>query len=422
MRVFYQSVLFFILIICSFQNLQAQDFWEQLPFPDTLDITCVAVNNEGVIFVTTNTSNIYDGIFRSTDSGQTWQQVLNSWFGSLSITINPSGKIYSIFTFEMDDVLVSSSDLGMSWDTLAIPNYGEQFFIKAVGADTLYVSQWKSNGAILLRSVNQGLTWEVLFETFNVSEVISDIEIAPGGDIYIGLLGFFASQGGIYKSVDNGNTWQYTGLQGYQVKNIEINSLGDIFIGARDMGTYAIYHDYPDEIKFIHEASNMGMVLNSVGYIYINSDWSYGTLQSTDNGNSFEWVSVGASNGPTGDIYIDTDDYVYGIYENSSNFLFKSIKPTYTALINQPSNKVLSVKISPNPVRNILTCVFNNNGLQDGLNEVLIVNSLNQLIFYDTIIIEKGTCQLNVAKFSDGIYTIILKKRKLIILAKFVKL
>ncbi len=52
---------------------KAQDFWEQLSFPDTINIANLVVNNQGHIFVGTVSSN-NDGIFRSIDHGQTWAQ------------------------------------------------------------------------------------------------------------------------------------------------------------------------------------------------------------------------------------------------------------------------------------------------------------------------------------------------------------
>jgi hypothetical protein len=46
--------------------MHEQDFRELLPFPDTLDIACVTINQDGDIFATTNTQYVTDGVFRST--------------------------------------------------------------------------------------------------------------------------------------------------------------------------------------------------------------------------------------------------------------------------------------------------------------------------------------------------------------------
>jgi hypothetical protein len=65
------------ILLFLFPRLYAQDFWELMPFPDSLTITCLAVNQQGDIFVGTNTLTAYDGVFRSQDAGQTWELVLD---------------------------------------------------------------------------------------------------------------------------------------------------------------------------------------------------------------------------------------------------------------------------------------------------------------------------------------------------------
>ena len=102
----------------------SQDFWELLPFPDSLDITCLAVNQQGNIFVGTNTSTAYDGVFRSLDEGQTWELVLDmGLYGPASIAITDSGYIYSLGGSQ-GFYLTKSIDNGLTWESLAMPDYG----------------------------------------------------------------------------------------------------------------------------------------------------------------------------------------------------------------------------------------------------------------------------------------------------------
>ena len=82
-----------------------QNNFEVIPFPDSLEITSLAINEQGNLYVSTATGNeINDGIFRSQDNGQSWQCVYdfgvsrNSW----SVKIDQSGAIYAIANFSFD--------------------------------------------------------------------------------------------------------------------------------------------------------------------------------------------------------------------------------------------------------------------------------------------------------------------------------
>ena len=153
-------ILLFQLLFLS--NLAfSQDFWELLPFPDSLKISCLAINQQGDIFVGTNTQLVDDGVFRSQDAGQSWELVLEMGAsGPASIAINKSGEIF-ILGGMPGWYLTKSSDNGQSWESLSIPDFGFPVKIVAQGTDTLFVSQWASNGAMLLKSENGGIDWEV---------------------------------------------------------------------------------------------------------------------------------------------------------------------------------------------------------------------------------------------------------------------
>jgi len=87
----------FFQLVFNYINIQAQNFWELLPFPDSLEISSVAVNAQGEIFVATSTSssNTDDGVLRSLDHGQTWEVVFNNgYYDIVNITINDSGNIF----------------------------------------------------------------------------------------------------------------------------------------------------------------------------------------------------------------------------------------------------------------------------------------------------------------------------------------
>ncbi|MBE0663461.1 MAG: hypothetical protein IH597_13455 [Bacteroidales bacterium] len=181
-----QTIAFlFMILLFPFPRLYAQDFWETLPFPDSLHIACIAINSEGSIFVGTVTSNVTNGIYRSEDSGETWEIVLNtSNFQIYSMTISVSGNIY-VSKGGFDPFIVSY-DNGNTWQILNIPYYTPFSKIHCIGTDTILCGASRSigSGVVLLRTIDEGSNRDTLFITeTHPSEYISDLAITGNGDI-----------------------------------------------------------------------------------------------------------------------------------------------------------------------------------------------------------------------------------------------
>ncbi len=411
MRKLYIIFVFQLFLLNS--SVWSQDFWELLPFPDSLDISCLAVNQQGDIFVGTNTNTAYDGVFRSQDDAQTWELVLDMGvYGPSSIAINESGEIFVLGGGPGWD-LTKSSDNGQTWQSFTMPDYGGKVKIVAQGNDTLFVSEWASNGAMLLKSVNGGLDWEVVFTTENhTSEFVADIVIAPNGNICIGLGCYLPDMGGLYRSNSGGADWEFLGLFNRMVENLEYNEQGDLIIGVRGGndgtgGIYTIYHDNPYQIVECLAGLNInGLALNSAGHIYAGTAWPHGILVSTDNGLSFHFENNGLPYYPIGKIESDNDDYVYVLMESNSHFIYRSIEPTVTSVkninISEPNN-VLS--ISPNPSNNMVVGRFNTT-ITDGLYDFRITELSGRNISCNKINIGKSTFGLDVSHLLPGFYVL----------------
>jgi len=413
----------FVSLFLLTPYLQAQDFWEQLPFPDTLDISCVAVNNGGHIFVGTGTTGpcVSDGVYRSTDSGHTWQHVLSTGtFSILTIGIDKTGHVYA--SSQGANTFWKSTDNGQTWQPLPFNSMNHITKFCSFGNDSLLIGCSRTLGAMLLRTYDGGITFDTLLQTNNhLSESVSDIAIASNGDIYIALSGWSPDSGGLVKSVDNGATWQYLGLQGYQVRNVEINAQGDVFIGARDMGTYSIYHDNPDEIKLLHEAVNEGLVLNSAGHIYAGTEWPNGIMCSTDNGFSFTYVNSGLPTGAMGNLTVDTNDFIYALTNVSGHLIYRTYNSTVTAIINHEILDDQTIKIYPNPATDLLFCEIKNEYLTAAIH-LQIFNLKNQVVYESDINTKTDLIEISINSLSTGCYTILFNTKKKLLTKQFVKL
>jgi len=410
-----QILIIFVSLFLLTPYLLAQDFWEQLPFPDTLDISCVAVNNAGVIFVTTNTNAATDAVFRSTDIGQTWEVLFtNGNFGVGQVAINDSSHIY----LSKDGVgqFLASYDNGDTWIQKPYPLIVGASRIYCESVDTLLVASQKDDGVILLRTPDRGTTWDTIFETYHhESESISDIAIAPDGTIYISLMCFIANQGGVYKSTDNGSTWQYVGLTNNQVKDVEINAAGDLYIGVfsgfvGSGGIYVLRQNSSTIDTCLYGPYVNGLVVNPAGHIYAGIGWPDGVIVSKDNGITFEFENSGLPNFPMGQLESDYQHYIYAQVDMPSPILFRSVEPTYVSINKHLYlvNKNL-LHFYPNPAHDNVTVEVGGRAISDGHYKLFLFQPDSRNVNCKEVTVLDNRFQLHFEQLARGTYLVRLQ-------------
>jgi hypothetical protein len=405
-----------------------QDFWQQLPFPDSLEISCVAFNPAGDIFVTTGTANVTDGVFRSTDKGQTWAVLLtNGNFGAGPIAVNDSGHIY-LHTYGFNRFF-ASYDNGNSWVQKSYPVIAGTSRIYCLGADTLLVASGKDDGVILLRTPDRCATWDTIFETFHhESESISDIAIAADGTIYLSLMCFIANQGGVYKATDKGETWQCVGLVNSQVMDVELNPAGDLYIGVYygfvgAGGIFVQRHNSSVIDTCLYGPNVNGLVVNPAGDIYAGIGWPDGVVVSKDNGATFEFENSGLGTiGPMGQMEIDKQNYIYALQFFSSSSLYRTSDPTYVSLEKLIfSSKQGLLKIYPNPVSDHMKITVNGKCIPDGEYKMALYDMNQKAILIRNIYIGENEFNLELGSVPAGVYGLQLIAGNTIYFEKFVK-
>lgn len=377
----------------------SQNFWEEIPFPFNLDIRCMAINDQGDIFVGTQA-----GVYRLKNEEHMWKLVYDSQNNSArptSIAINKNQNIYVLCSFSMAP-LIKSIDNGETWDTLSMPDYGNNFKIITQGNDTLYVSQWASNGALLLKSINAGVDWEVVFYTDeHTSEVIEDIAISPNGEVALGLLGFYPDMGGLYISPDGGSgNWEFYGLINNMVQSVKYNKLGDLFIGVISSDRYGIYARYHDNPYYVIPISNINvnsMILNSNGDIFASTVTS-ALIKSTDNGLTFEYADRGLH---ILDLAVDNNDYLYGL----NNKIYKSKTPTFVSINDNIIKNKNALKLYTSPINRIINGFIDVVPLPaDNYYGYKITDVGGRIVSTGKIAVNQGKFQLDINYLTSGFY------------------
>jgi hypothetical protein len=348
--------------------------------------------------------------------------------GRLLIEITNSGVIFVLGGGPGWD-LTKSSDNGQTWESFSIPDYGGSVKIVAQGEDTLFVSQWAGNGALLLRSENGGLDWEVVFTLENhTSEYICDIAIAPNEDIFVSLDCFYPNMGGVYKSTNGGGTWEYIGLLNHKVKAVEVNELGDVFIGVYSnfggtaAGIYAIYHDNPEMVECYSGPSVNSIAINSAGHIYAGtSSSSQSVLVSKDNGITFNFENSGLPPGTKEKLYCDPQDYIYAFPGGApSNKIYRTVGPTVG--IKEISNFASShnIQIAPNPVHGLFQGRFNGD-IPDGTYAYIISGLSGNNIVDGSLLLSHNMFSIDISFMPPGFYILKLNCNGITYTSKIIK-
>ncbi len=210
---------------------------------------------------------------------------------------SPSGTIYMDLTMEMS-VTVGSQSSGDP--TVSKPI--EQSWVANDG--TLYAS----SGNLLFKSLNQGETWSTL-KSF--SSTIDTIYIDSRGYIFVSPDGSaIASEVGLWKSTDNGLTWDRALVlpDGCSIWGIDEDSNGNLFAGIYTLNSVSnasilkstnggddwnlVYYD--SLARHIHEV----VVDKTSNYIYASAGdklypWNIAyVIRSTDNGETWDQILV----------------------------------------------------------------------------------------------------------------------------------
>jgi photosystem II stability/assembly factor-like uncharacterized protein len=333
-----------ILIMLSDIIYSQQLIWKHLGGPMGGCIGDMAINSKGHIYagVYTNvfTMQYYEGIYKSTDNGDTWTKLPN--------TVDQF-EVYAIYINRYDDIFVGtnyrhrvyrSTDDGETW---VIINEGyETWECWAIGENKDGTVMFAGDGQFekLFRSTNYGDSWEFveyltaitfaadsssniycgthygLFKstddglTWNptgLMEIPVNTILVDNDSVLICGTGYYSNTGdGVFYSTDYGETWNSMGLKGKEIlslaftsnKTLLAGSLIDGVYSTTDMGLNWIQHNNG---LFLKQAFRLEV--NNDDDIFVGSEVE-GVFRSTNNGESFEQIGL-----PTSIVY--NMDFMY---------------------------------------------------------------------------------------------------------------
>lgn len=321
----YLVLVFLLGFLALAETSSAQNFWQQTNGPCGGTIRCMAVGENGLQFAGTD-----GGLYRSADGGATWKQVK-----SFPTVIG----VFNVLNAASGAILLGTSYDGL-WRSTDNGNTFEQVLREIQVASMVRGFQGEIYAAICPEgihiSTDEGGSWA----PFALSgECISELFITSSGEFLAGI------EGGIYGSDDGGQNWTFVELDNAVVRSFAENSSGDIFAASWDGGVFRSAdggQSWTEADAGFHYAK--AIVTNPQDELFVGTD--NGVFRSTDNGESWTqsglqrlWILSLAEH--NGNIFVGT--LGQGLFKTSDNGA--SWQETHMGIMN---TRIASLTVSAN--------------------------------------------------------------------------
>ena len=296
---------------------QQEYFWQITNFPKQ-PVHSLATSQNGYLFAGTPF-----GIWRSIDSGNTWQSSLN-WSINGYIATGPNGHIFATaFNY-----VFHSTDYGSNW------TYSDSGLFVEVNSTRYIVSPYSivvaSNGDPLVgtlasgifKSTDHGMSW---FKTNfpSLDRDIRSLHVTSQNVVFAGANFIYKV---ILRSTDNGSTWiELPSLTNKIIYALASDSLGNIWAG----GSYGLYRSSDNGEQWLPngfiDSIVTSVAVSPLGRVYI-SVLGYGVFISTDMGSSWQPINSGLTDLGGTCLLIDNRGY---LFVGTNNGIFKSKKSIF---------------------------------------------------------------------------------------------
>lgn len=335
--------LFAFLILClgSLGILEAQNIWEPLTLPGSLQ----GVNAQGDLFCIQYTHPI--NLLRSQDNGETWETVFTGTFGNC--IIGNKGRIFLI----NDRIVNYSDDNGNTWLQTSPINEGSGYNhfsnMKMCSPSNDTLVGWES--PFLTWTLDGGITWDSTHIAFmEDNQVISSLLVNENGDVYISIWHHIGPNIGVYHStLSDMRNWELVAFEGIGIKDMVFDHEGNLLCGVDFDGSFSGYEHLPGFYAFW--ANRVDVANNGIIYKPTISDANTMVLAySFDHGehfyNTFEKLPI--SELVPNDLAIGFDKHLYFVgngqfwrsipYADDIPSVFSLLSDWYYEILNDDGN------------------------------------------------------------------------------------
>ena len=327
-KAFYIYIFSFVIQVNVFTQ---QNFWIPLNGPYDGDVYSIIADSSGLVLAGTG-----NGIFRSTDFGNSWDLVSSlsmEWGG---FTFGDNDTIYGVSIG--GNGFLRSTNKGMEWETIG--NLGGYCTVNDDGG-IIYSGGINNQGTGIFKSTDGGVTWVKKFS--NGWNAVRSMIMTPDKRIFAG-----CNELGVVRSINGGETWDTVnvGLDGNYFMSISL-VYPNILFCASDFGLYKSTN-WGDSWSIIYsgyEVQNVAAISEQILFIRTNG---YGVWKTTNGG--LNWIGPFlAGNNPLAlfilkDQYVFCSSYQFGLFRSSdsgNNWAQVGIPGTHITSIIELTNGTL---------------------------------------------------------------------------------
>ncbi len=299
-----------------YRTLDGGQNWERVLFvSDSTSCIDVALNprNPDTLFAATwerirfpwqrRYGGVTSGLYRSTDGGDTWEQLTNGLppsdeeRGRIGVAVSPSNPeiIYTIFSTNsisnVFDGVYKSIDGGDSWFRVdndgninnVYANFG--WFFGNIRVDPNNSEVVYALGLLLYQSTDGGVNWTALNANMHVDQ--HGLEVHPqNSDLLVA-----GNDGGIYISQQGGSNWKHVEVfpitQFYKCE-IDFSQPDQIYGGSQDNGTLRTLTGEVDDWARILGGDGFHVIVDPTNNDIVYAESQFGRLfKSIDGGSVF---------------------------------------------------------------------------------------------------------------------------------------
>ena len=312
-----------------FKSTNGGEDWEQASDSlNTEGITGISITPSGIIYTSCGS-----GLYQSSNDGITWNHIFSGYIEA--IAIDTTGRIIVATNFSSDRMgvvggIFRSSDSGTSWERINNGLPSSYFYPQALFISKNQIVYLGLQGGFF-RSTNNGSTWlKTSLGSISIIDEMNNGYLVAGDDF----------MGSMFRSTDNGMTWV---ANGNGIRNFRIHSstksIGGLFLVATNGGIYST-KDCGDYWKKIHS-----------GYTYItttdialhpnSSVWAVASFYNVGSGvfvstnNGMDWIekSFGSPDlrynsitiDAMGVVYLGTSDGIFSTSDLVENWIQRNV-------------------------------------------------------------------------------------------------